>query len=475
MKRVMVIVVVLLTVGAAVIGGWWFVNQNPEWWFWAQDEFDRAVGELGLQPKEEPEGLVASGFIEADEASVSTELGGRIVSLQADEGDEVNQGEVLVELDDSLVLAQLDMAEADLAVAEAMLSQVKAGARQEVLEHARSLVKQAEVAQEAALIAWQDAQAMLENPQDLELAIVAARAQLAVSDQQVRQAQAMANSAQVGRDLADESVQILEDLNGSTVRIPVAPGVVFKKKIRLPVDVLPAARHEQAVATYQSWEAWNGLEQAEAARDGAKAYVAELSQQIAQPLTLEAQVNLAEAQYEVARAGVDVAQAQVDGLQLGATSEQIAAAEAQVEIAGASLEALEVQLEKLTLEAPISGLVLARPVHVGEVALPGAPLMSLADLDRLTLTIYVPEDELGKVQIGQPVSVTVDAYPERTFGGKVVFVASEAEFTPKNVQTREERVNMVFAVKIELENPDHALKPGMPADAVLHDVVEDGK
>ena len=474
MKRVMVIVVVLLTVSAAVVGGWWFVDRNPEWWFWIQDEFDRAVDELGLEPEEEPEGLVASGFIEADEASVTTELGGRIVSLQADEGDEVKQGDVLVELDDSLVLAQLDMAEADLAVAEAMLSRVKAGARKETLEHARSVVKQAEVAQEAALIAWQDAQAMLENPQDLELAIVAARAQLAVLDQQVRQAQAIANSAQVGRDLADESVQILEDLDGSTVRIPVAPGVVFKKKIRLPVDVLPAARHEQAVATYQSWEAWNGLEQAEAARDGAKAYLAELSQQIANPLALEAQVNLAKAQYEVATAGVGVAQAQVDGLQLGATPEQIAAVEAQVEIARASLEALEVQLEKLTLEAPISGLVLARPVSVGEVALTGAPLMTLADLDHVTLTIYVPEDELGKVQIGQPVSVTVDAYPERTFRGTVVFVASEAEFTPKNVQTREERVNMVFAVKVELQNPDHALKPGMPADAVLRDVVRDG-
>jgi multidrug efflux pump subunit AcrA (membrane-fusion protein) len=475
MKRVMVIIVVLLMVGAVVAGGWWFVNQNPAWWFWAQGEFDRAMDELGLEPEEEPEGLVASGFIEADEASVASELGGRIVTLQADEGDEVNRGDVLVKLDDSLIWAQLEMAKADLAVAEAMLSQVKAGVREETLEHARSVVKQAEVAQEAAWIAWQDAQAMLDNPQDLELAIVAARAQLGVLEQQVRQAEAIANSSQVGRDLADESVQMLEDLHGSTVRINVAPGVVFEKKIRLPVDVLPEARHQQAVATYQSWEAWTGLEQAEVARDGTEAYIAELSQQIASPLTLEAQVNLARAQYEVATAGVDVAQAQVDGLQLGATPEQIAAVEAQVEVARASLEALEVQLEKLTLEAPISGLVLARPVHVGEVALPGAPLMTLADLDRVTLTIYVPEDQLGKVQIGQPVSVTVDAYPERIFGGAVVFVASEAEFTPKNVQTREERVNMVFAVKVELQNPDHALKPGMPADAVLKDVVQDGR
>ena len=162
-----------------------------------------------------------------------------------------------------------------------------------------------------------------------------------------------------------------------------------------------------------------------------------------------------------------LAQAQVEGLQIGATPEQIAAVEAQVEIARAALESLEVQRDKFTLQAPISGLVLERPVHVGEVALPGAPLMTLADLDGVTLTVYVPEDQLGKVQLGQPVSVTVDAYPDRVFAGTVTFIASQAEFTPKNVQTREERVNMVFAVKVGLPNPDHALKPGMPADAVL--------
>jgi multidrug efflux pump subunit AcrA (membrane-fusion protein) len=94
-------------------------------------------------------------------------------------------------------------------------------------------------------------------------------------------------------------------------------------------------------------------------------------------------------------------------------------------------------------------------------------LLTLADLDRVTLTVYVPESDLGQVQLGQPVSVTVDAYPERVFPGTAVFVASEAEFTPKNIQTREERVNMVFAVKVKLPNGDHALKPGMPADAVL--------
>jgi HlyD family secretion protein len=141
--------------------------------------------------------------------------------------------------------------------------------------------------------------------------------------------------------------------------------------------------------------------------------------------------------------------------------------EAQVKIAQANRDTLVVQLEKLTLKAPISGLVLERPVHVGEIAAPGAPLMSLADLDRVMMTVYVPEDKLGQVQIGQQVTVTVDAYPDRSFTGTVAFIATEAEFTPKNVQTEKERVNMVFAVRVRLPNPGFLLKPGMPADAAL--------
>jgi multidrug resistance efflux pump len=189
-------------------------------------------------------------------------------------------------------------------------------------------------------------------------------------------------------------------------------------------------------------------------------------------LELQAKVNTAKAQYEVASAAVELAQAQLEGLKIGATQEQIAAAEAHVAVARSALAAHEMQRAKLLLRAPISGLVLERPAHVGEVAMPGVPLLTLADLADLSLTIYVPEDQLGKVQLGQPVTVTVDAYPERAFRGTVAYVSSQAEFTPKNVQTKEERVSMVFAVKVELANPDHALKPGMPADAVLSETVK---
>ena len=466
MKRAIVILGILVVIGGAAGGGWWYINEHPEWWFWLQDEFGKAVVKLGLKSAEGPSALVASGFIEADEASVVAEVGGRIVTLRADEGDEVEEGQVVVQLDNSLLLAKIEQAEADLAVAEANLAQIKAGVRQETLDHAQAMLQQAEAALAVARVTWEDAQAVQKNPQDLNLAILAARNQLTVLSLQEQRAQAMAESAQTSRELTDQVVGILEDFEPIVVQIPVN-GTVIRKRIRLPVDVLPNARDQQATATYQSWEAWTGVEQAQAARKGAAGYLAELVKQKANPLALQAQTDAAKSQYEIAASAVAVAQAQVDGLKIGAMPEQIAAAEAQVEIARAAVEALRVQLDKLTLQAPISGLVLERPVHVGEVAAPGAPLMTLADLDSLSLTIYVPEDQLGQVQLGQPVSVTVDAYPGRTFDGLVTFIASQAEFTPKNVQTREERVNMVFAVKVKLPNSDHALKPGMPADATI--------
>jgi multidrug resistance efflux pump len=116
-------------------------------------------------------------------------------------------------------------------------------------------------------------------------------------------------------------------------------------------------------------------------------------------------------------------------------------------------------------------LVLERSIHAGELAGPGVTLLTLGDLDQVTLTVYVPEDELGRVLIGQQVEVRVDSFPERAFQGRIVAIAQEAEFTPRNVQTQKERVNMVFAVDVSIPNPDHALKPGMPADAVI--VVEE--
>jgi HlyD family secretion protein len=120
------------------------------------------------------------------------------------------------------------------------------------------------------------------------------------------------------------------------------------------------------------------------------------------------------------------------------------------------------------VHSPIAGTILTRTVERGERVSEGTPLFTLVDLDRLYVKIYVPEPSIGKVALGQEARVYVDAYPGRAFAARVSRVSQEAEFTPKNVETREERVKLVFAVEVALtENPGGVLKPGMPADAVV--------
>jgi HlyD family secretion protein len=446
-KRLIIAACGVLLVAGAVGSGWWVLHQHPERWFWLQDQYEVARSWLGLAPNERETMLTASGFIEAKQVSVTAELGGRIVDILAQEGDEVEAGTVLVRLDDRLLRAQIQQAEAAVALAEAGLAQAKAGTRPTALRRAEAELAHAVAVQDAATTAWQDALAQVENPQQVETAVITARMELAVAQHQRAQAEALANAAQLGLDLADDVLELLTRFGSARA--------------------IDSARWEQAQATYSSWQAWLRLEAAQASEQGARTALNQLVRQRDNPLSLQAQATAAEVQMRLAEAAVGLAQAQLDGLEIGATPEQIAVAEAGVDEAHAALKALEVQRDKQVLEAPMAGLVVERPAQKGEVALPGAPILALANLDEVTLTLYVPEADIGRVILGAPVSVTVDAYPERTFHGEVTFIASEAEFTPRNVQTREDRVSMVFAVRVQLPNPDHALKPGMPADAII--------
>jgi HlyD family secretion protein len=187
----------------------------------------------------------------------------------------------------------------------------------------------------------------------------------------------------------------------------------------------------------------------------------------------EHDLAIAEAQIEIAEGQLEQAQAQLDLLSAGADIHDLAILRAQVEQADAALAAAEaallsmdIEIENTSITAPIDGVIIQRLVNPGEVAAPAAALFLIANLDELTLTVFVPEAELGKVNLGQHTDVSVDAY-EGVFAGIVTHIASSAEFTPRNVQTQEERVHMVFAVDIRLNNDDGLLRPGMPADAAF--------
>jgi HlyD family secretion protein len=139
-------------------------------------------------------------------------------------------------------------------------------------------------------------------------------------------------------------------------------------------------------------------------------------------------------------------------------------AQKAVEQAQANLDLLETQIAKLTIYAPTAGTVLTRNVEPGEFVQPGATVFKLANLENLTITVYVPEDRYGEISLGQQADVNVDSFPGETFTAQVSYIADTAEYTPRNVQTVEGRSATVYAIKLKVDDPSGKLKPGMPAD-----------
>jgi multidrug resistance efflux pump len=412
--------------------------------------------------------LHASGTIESDDILIAAEVPGRIARLNVDEGAEVKASDVLAQLDTALVDGQMLQAQAALELAQANLAHVKAGVRVEQIRGAEGALAQALAAYEGAKRAWLDAQAVRDQPQELDLKIDAARAALAVAEAQVKQAVALAGSADEGQKGAQFVYDVVGEPSSFTVQTPWGP---YSGSINPSAQMKRAANTQLGLAGAQAWIAWTGVEAVVAQRDGAKANLDQLLAIRANPLEANARVDLAYAHYQAAAAAVKTAQAKLDGLKAGATQEQIAAAESQVAQAQAGLNALQVQKSKMTLVAPHAGYIVARFSNRGEIAAPNAPILKLADLDALTMTVYLPTSELGRVKVGDTARMTLDAFPRRGFEGTVVFISPDAEFTPRNVQTQTERVNLVYAVKISLPNPDHALKPGMAGDVEFGAIV----
>jgi HlyD family secretion protein len=171
---------------------------------------------------------------------------------------------------------------------------------------------------------------------------------------------------------------------------------------------------------------------------------------------------------EAARAELEAARERLALLRAGPRAQEVEGARARVAEARAALALARARLGETRLHSPVTGLVLRKNVEAGETVSPGVSTLTLMDPDDLWVRVYVPETEIGRVKLGQEALVRVDAYPGRTFAGHVTEIADEAEFTPRNVQTRKERVNLVFRVKVAVRNPDGVLKPGMPADAEIH-------
>jgi len=175
----------------------------------------------------------------------------------------------------------------------------------------------------------------------------------------------------------------------------------------------------------------------------------------------------AQAQLQVAEARVAEIAEQVKLLREGPRAETIAQARARVEQARAAGALAATRLENTRLLSPLTGVVLSHHVEPGEFVSAGTPVATVADTAQVWLRAYVNQTDLGRIRLGQKIDVRTDTFPDKSYAGTVAFIASEAEFTPKTVQTPKERVKLVFRVKIDVANPNDELKPGLPADAII--------
>jgi HlyD family secretion protein len=210
------------------------------------------------------------------------------------------------------------------------------------------------------------------------------------------------------------------------------------------------------------------LRQAEVSLKLAETEQARIAALFAKQSATAQQKDNAETRQAVARAQYEAAKQALQKWRQLARPEELQQARARLEQAEASRDLLKKMISDSTVLSPTAGIVTHRATEQGEFVVPGTVLLTIADLAEVRLEIFVPEYDLGKVRLGQAAEVRIDSHPGRVFEGKVIFISPEAEFTPKNIQTREERVKLVYRVKIGVPNAENILKPGMPADAVIN-------
>lgn len=399
----------------------------------------RAAGALHLE---------GSGTIEATQVQIAGKIAGRVSEVLVDAGDRVRAGQVLMRFDTAELDAQVAQADAGVAAARTRLAQAEAALRAQRTQTAAALAQAQAAAQAAAARVPQAGEAL--RLQEDQARQQVAQAQAAVAAAEAAQAAARATRAAVRANLEKARADLVR------VQALFREGAVAAQAVdaaRATVDALAAqeqaAAAQEAAAAQQAEQARAALGLAEATRR----QIAIRRHDVAVALAQQAQANAAAAG---ARSGQDL---------VAQRRQEVAAAQAAVASAEAALRYALALRANAVLRSPIDGVVLARAVEPGEVVAAGVSLLTVADLRRVWLRVFIPEAQLGRLRRGAAAQVYVDAFPGRPFAGTVTEIADQAEFTPRNVQTREERVKLVFGVRITLENPSGLLKPGMPADA----------
>jgi HlyD family secretion protein len=458
MKIVRIIIPIILILAAVAVGYWYVTTQNSP-----------ATSSI----------LTGSGTVEATEVTISPEVSGRITEALFGEGDQVNIGDTLFKVDDTLLRAQLNQAQANLDttragmdVAQNAYSAAKTSEEVAQVQYNLTLAQALQQAQSARSNAWrQDLPSIFDQPawyythsEQLTAALNELdSAKTALDDEQASFKTLMstgiyANLAATETHLAQARAAYVD-----------AQNVLDRSKLQNDQSLIDSAQ--------QAFDTAN--DELEAAQE---AYNELLSTQESNDI-LDARAKLAVAQerydtaqdrYNALLTGKDSLQVQLAAATLIQAQDNVALAESKVsqaqyaiDQAQTAIDLINTQIDKLTISAPMSGVVLARNIEPGEVIQAGASALTLGDLENLTITVYIPENRYGEVHLGDQAHVRVDSFPDQSFTATVTRIADQAEFTPRNVQTVEGRSSTVYAIQLAVQDPDRLLKPGMPADVTF--------
>ena len=358
-----------------------------------------------------PGRIVVSGNIELTEVNIGFKTAGRLIERTVDEGDPVRAGQIVARLDRDQLVRQREQSAAALASAQAQLAQAETA------------------------VSWQ-------------------RDTLA------------ADVAQRQADLEATEARLAELKNGSRpqevqeAKAAVENAEAELVRARRDWDRAQTLYKNDDISTSQYDQFRNRFESADAIVKQSKERYALV---VAGPR--KEQIDAAAKQVERSRAALKVGEA--NSLELKRRQQEIATRRAEVERARAQVALVDSQLADTIAASPVGGVVLTKSADVGEILAPGTTVVTVGDIDHPWLRGYINETDLGRVKLGSKVQVTTDSFPGKIYQGRVTFISSEAEFTPKQIQTKEERVKLVYRIKIEVENPQHELKLNMPADAEI--------
>ena len=355
--------------------------------------------------------VVVSGNIELTEVNIAFKTAGRLIERNVDEGDMVKKGQVVARLDRDQLMAQQAREQAGLDSAQAQLAQARTA-----LEWQKQTLA-ADVEQKKGDLASMEARlAELEN---------------GARPQEKLDAQAAVDSA------ASEVERAKKDWERAQA--------LYKN------DDISTAQFDQYRNRWESAEA--ALKQAKERN----------SLVLAGPRS--EQIKAQAALVERARGALKMAEANT--LEMKRREQELATRRAEIDRSHANIALINSQLADTVATSPVDGVVLVKSADVGEVLAAGTTVVAIGDIEHPWLRGYINETDLGKVKLGTKAKVTTDSYPGKVYPGRVSFIASEAEFTPKQIQTQQERVKLVYRIKIEIENPQHELKSNMPADAEI--------